>query len=85
MPDEKQQAQGSELSDRLDGLTLRFNADPICPYCGKAYRDAWEIDFHGEMEGSTEITCGGCEREFFVERNVEVTYNTAPLENEEPA
>jgi uncharacterized Zn-finger protein len=63
-----------------DDLDLKYNSEPICPHCGKTYGDAWEINFHGDMEGSTEITCGTCEQDFFVERNIEVTYTTAKIQ-----
>lgn len=61
-----------------EGLDLKYNHEPICPYCGRRFTDAWELDFGG-MEGSTTVTCYGCERDFFVEREVTVTYSTAEL------
>lgn len=60
-------------------LELCWNPEPVCPYCGHKRGDAWEINFGLGLEGSTEIDCGNCEKPYFVERNIEVTYSTSPL------
>lgn len=49
-----------------------------CPYCGWEDNDSWEFD---EDEGV--VTCGSCEKEFNVTRNIEVTYSTSRIECEE--
>ena len=54
---------------------------PICPYCGYARRDAWEINFGPGIEGQAEITCGRCEEDFAVQRNCTVTYSTDKIPN----
>jgi hypothetical protein len=62
-----------------DSLDLKYNPYPVCPYCGRKYRDAWELSFDGDMEGSTEVECGGCEKPYTIQRNVEVTYSTTKV------
>lgn len=64
----------------LNAFDLAWNPEPVCPHCGKKYSDAWEINFGNDMEGSTTITCGHCEEDFFVQRNVEVTFTTAKIQ-----
>ena len=49
-----------------------------CPYCDWEDSDSWEFD---EDEGTA--TCGSCEKEFNVTREVEVTYSTSRIECEE--
>lgn len=46
-----------------------------CPYCNWEDRDSWEFD---EDEGTR--TCGSCDKEFNVSRDVAVTYNTSKIE-----
>jgi len=58
---------------------LRYTREPICPYCGNKDRDAWEYDF-GDMEGTIETDCGNCGKEYYVTRNVEITYSTTGKE-----
>ena len=57
---------------------------PICPYCGHARTDAWEINFGPGMEGEAEIDCAHCEREYIVARNVTVTYCTSKIDEPSP-
>ena len=45
-----------------------------CPYCEWEDNNSWEFD---QDEGTTE--CGGCEKEFNVTRNIEVTYSTSRI------
>jgi hypothetical protein len=63
----------------LEPSDLWLNPEPVCPHCGGKYSDAWEINFSGDMEGTTEITCGHCDEDFSVTRNVEVTYSTGKI------
>lgn len=63
----------------MNDCELRNNESPICPHCGHKQRDAWEIDFGPGMEGETEITCGSCERDYIVSREVTVYYSTRKL------
>lgn len=48
-----------------------------CPYCDWEDSDSWEFD---ESEGV--VTCGGCEKEFNVTREIEVTYSTSRIKCE---
>jgi hypothetical protein len=50
-----------------------------CPFCDFADRDSWEIDFGPAGEGDTTHTCGRCGEDYFLSRNVEVTYSSAPI------
>lgn len=49
----------------------------ICPYCGWEDEDSWEFDSDEEV-----VTCRGCEKEFNVTREIEVTYSTSRIECE---
>ena len=46
----------------------------VCPYCGYEHCDSWEYD-----SDSGDIECAACERAFFYERHVDVSYNTSPV------
>jgi transcription elongation factor Elf1 len=51
-----------------------------CPYCGYVECDSWDIDFdNGEC---TEIECGICGKEMFVERTMSINYTTRKIINE---
>ena len=49
-----------------------------CPYCDWEDNDSWEF-----TEDSGTHTCGSCEKDFNVERDIEVTYNTSRIDCEE--
>ena len=72
------------MTSDLDGLRAALDRchtpEPICPYCGKAQSDAWEIDLGPGLEGDGEMECGWCEREFYISRCVAITYTTKPKE-----
>lgn len=51
-------------------------SEPNCPYCGA---EVDTTDFF-EFDDSTETDCPECEKEFHVEREVEVTYKITRLE-----
>ena len=51
-----------------------YESNITCPYCGWEDNDSWEFD---QEDGTVE--CGGCEKEFNVSRNVEVTYSTSRI------
>ena len=46
-----------------------YTDEIVCPWCGYRYSDSWETD-PGLQE------CKNCEKGFYAERNVEVTYST---------
>lgn len=48
----------------------------ICPYCGEQHGDCW--DWVTEDGHCTE--CAACEREYWVEAYVDITYLTKPLD-----
>lgn len=52
--------------------------DPICPHCGHAVRDSWELDFGTSEE--YEHMCCECEKDFVITRNVSVDYTTMKKE-----
>ncbi len=49
-----------------------------CPYCDWEDHDSWEFE---DDEGTH--TCGDCEKEFNVSRNIEVTYSSTRLKCED--
>lgn len=51
-----------------------YNHDPICPYCGHLFTDAWDIRFDGE---EVEVDCGDCDSTFLITRDVEISYSTS--------
>ncbi|MGB5217370.1 MAG: hypothetical protein WBN66_03630 [Smithella sp.] len=53
-----------------------YTREVVCPFCGYEFGDSWEIDFGPCMEGDTEVTCGGCEKDFPVSRHIEITYSS---------
>lgn len=59
-----------------------YQENVICPYCGYIDRDSWEIDFGPGLEGDTTVSCSACNREFWVDRTVSVTYTSRPLETD---
>ena len=65
---------------------LMYNSKPVCPKCGHEMQDACELDLQSDGD-STEVECGECGEDFKVELDLEITYNTYPVENKsaEPA
>lgn len=56
-----------------------YTSEPICPHCGRAVRDAWELG-----ESTDEHECGGCERLFSISRHIEVTWCTEEIDEPAP-
>jgi len=56
----------------------RYEKNIKCPYCDYEWKDSWEFT----EDGGTH-TCDSCEKEFNVERELEVTYNTSRINCEE--
>ena len=49
----------------------KFNTDEVeCPHCDNAHSDSWEFPDSGYID------CHSCEKEFFMERNITVTYTS---------
>ena len=51
----------------------------VCPHCGYADHDSWELDLGPGLEGDGETSCASCGEDFFVSRNVTVTYSTKAI------
>ncbi len=60
-------------------LETEYTSDPICPHCGTAYGDAWETDFGVGLDGDADVTCGHCDKEYHIERCVDVAYTTSEI------
>lgn len=52
---------------------LLFNDRAICPYCSHEYSNSHEF-----VDAET-VQCEQCDKEFFLERNIEITFTTAKL------
>lgn len=62
----------------MSSLSLKYNLDPICPYCGTEQSDAWELRL--EKDGDEkEIDCISCGLPFTVKLDLTVQYSTSPL------
>jgi hypothetical protein len=48
-----------------------YTDEVVCPYCGHEHSDSWEYGDGGIVD------CDGCEKKFFFERDVVVTYVSA--------
>lgn len=53
-------------------INHQSTTEPVCPYCGKVQRDAWEW---GDDECG-EVECDACGQEFFYTRRVTVYWTT---------
>lgn len=58
----------------IDEMDYFRTNEITCPYCGWKDRDSWELTDSGE------VICSKCEKEFHVEREVDVKYTSEPLE-----
>ena len=56
----------------------KYEKNIKCPYCDWEDQDSWEFN-----EDSGVVNCGGCEKEFNVTRDIEVTYSTSRINCEE--
>jgi DNA-directed RNA polymerase subunit RPC12/RpoP len=72
------------LKEMADDIFLKYNHDPVCPYCGYRHEGAWEWNFGDDLEGYTDVECRNCEETFHVFREVEVTYSTSKIKGEKP-
>jgi predicted RNA-binding Zn-ribbon protein involved in translation (DUF1610 family) len=62
-------------------IDTQYTNDPICPRCGKAMSDAWELDL-GDDE--LEYDCGWCGEPMLIHRDIDITYCTRVREAGEP-
>lgn len=62
----------------MPSLNLKYNREPICPYCGEVQSDAWELNL--ETDGAQrEVDCLKCELPFTVQLNLTSSYNSYAL------
>ncbi|WP_159562752.1 MULTISPECIES: hypothetical protein [unclassified Exiguobacterium] len=55
-------------------IDAEYTEEITCPYCGYAPGDSWE------RADSDRDYCENCDKEFFYERNVAVTYSSQKIE-----
>ncbi len=74
------------MSDtKNQSFDTEFTDNPICPHCGDEDRDAWELDLGPGLEGTGEVECVACGKEFSVSRMATITYTTRKLKAKEGA
>ena len=55
-----------------------YESDVVCPYCG--YRIA-DIESYYVRQGQGEEQCPNCNKVFYFETNIEITYSTSRKDN----
>lgn len=55
-------------------IDTQYTNEITCPYCGEELGDSWEYGDNGEID------CGECEKEFYFNRDVDVTYCSSKLD-----
>ena len=61
-----------------------FTDEPVCPWCGEAQGDAWEL--FKDASGDVEAECADCGKPIMMTQDVTVTYSTwKPKAGEEGA
>lgn len=50
----------------------------VCPHCGHVHRDSWDLQADS---GKYECENENCEKTFFCEREIEVSYSTTKLKD----
>ena len=56
-------------------INHEYTDDIVCPHCGYAQGDSWEIS--GNEDGKCgEVECAKCNKTFYYECYVSVTYTT---------
>lgn len=61
-------------------INTYHNYEITCPHCGYEHSDSWDrLSGCGDREGAV-VTCENeeCEKDFYANRNVEVTYSSRP-------
>lgn len=56
------------------GIDHRCTDNIVCPYCGYEDSDSWEEQPGEEDLGL--IECGSCDKSFYAQRNITITYFT---------
>lgn len=55
----------------------------VCPHCGRSETDPWQwFDLH---DGEADIECADCGRTYHATQEVEITYSSEPIGEEETA
>lgn len=62
-------------------LDLSYNSEAKCPYCGFEDYDSWELGIDEDCECVT--SCPSCGKDYGVMKNIEITYSTWALDDEE--
>lgn len=66
------------MSEEID---TKYTRDLICPYCGYAQSEPYELFLSGDdCDG---VECGSCERDFDCERHVDISYSSYKINTEE--
>lgn len=51
--------------------------DVACPHCGDTFSAEWDTEYGDPLPGIGDLhTCPNCDKEFFVDTDVRVTYTT---------
>lgn len=56
-------------------INTQYTIEIVCPYCGYEFMDSWEEYDSGTTE------CRECEKEFYFDRDVAVTYCSNKITN----
>lgn len=54
--------------DKEKDINYKYTCEIVCPYCGHEHSNSWEFSDSG-VTG-----CNKCEKKFFYQRDVDVTY-----------
>ena len=65
----------------IDDLTLSYNSEAKCPYCGFEDYDSWELEINEEWKYVT--ACHSSGKDYGVMKNIEITYSTWALDKDE--
>lgn len=60
-------------------MNTDYTNEPICPHCGEANGDAWELRL-GDGE-CTDTDCDHCSEPMTVSAHIEITYSTEMTPN----
>ena len=67
------------MEERInDFFNLKYNPEPVCPYCGHEETNAHEL---GLDDGETiEHDCPACGKTYRITADVTIRYDTEPIE-----
>lgn len=63
--------------DHNGSLKTERTEYPVCPHCGEYEYEFWDWDGLRDDGDSTEIYCGKCEKDYFVQLHLEHSFTTA--------